>query len=380
MFSGKKHLSIDTRSTLFIAIPLALNFIGYAIALADWKTDWEKLVQAAKKEGQLTVYSSFARGPTAQAFTKQFPDIKYALVNNTGSQTANRVMAEKRAGKLLVDVVISGANTTYQVFYAAKILDPIKPALILPEVIDPSRWWQGKHWYVDAEAEYVFVYLGNVARVGSRNTKVVGANELQSYWDFLNPKWRSKIVARDIRKSGTGGDAARFFFHHPELGPNFLRRLFAEADMTLVGDSRQAVDWLAQGKFALGLFLGEVEKATAQGLPVDEFDPHNFKEGAPLGIGIGTITLINNAPHPNAARLFANWFLSREGQAAIQKEMVLSGSGADSMRVGISKDDVTPTYRRRDGAKYFFVARSEFNDMRPIYKVINDALAAAGKQ
>jgi ABC-type glycerol-3-phosphate transport system substrate-binding protein len=140
------------------------------------------------------------------------------------------------------------------------------------------------------------------------------------------------------------------------------------------------VDWLAQGKFALGLFLGEVDKAAAQGLPVDEFDPHNFKEGAPLGVGIGTITLISNGPHPSAARLFVNWFLSREGQAAIQKEMVLSGSGADSMRVDISKDEVSPTYRRREGAKYLFVARSEFNDMRPIYKVINEALSAAGKQ
>jgi len=110
---------------------------------------------------------------------------------------------------------------------------------------------------------------------------------------------------------------------------------------------------------------------------VDEFDPHEFKEGTPLGVGIGTIGLINNSPHPSAACLFANWFLSREGQAALQKEMVLSGSGADSMRVDIPKEDVSPTYRRRDSAKYLFVGRSELSDMRPIYKVVNDALAAA---
>ncbi len=352
----------------------------HGIAFADWRADWEALVQAAKKEGQVTVYSSFGRGPAAQAFTKRFPEIKYVLVNNTGSATANRVMAEKRAGKPLVDVVISGAATTFQVFHPAKILDPIKPALILPEVADPAGWWQKQHWYVDAEGEFVFVYLGNVSRVGSYNTQSIAANELRSYWDFVNPKWKGKVVARDIRKSGTGGDAARFFFHHPELGPTFLRRLFSETDLTLVGDSRQGVDWLAQGRFTLGLFFGEVEKATAQGLPVDEFDPHHFKEGAPLGIGVGTIVLIQSSPHPSAGRLFVNWFLSREGQAALQKEMVLSGTGADSMRVDISKEDVTPTYRRRDGAKYLFVGRSELSDMRPIHKVVNEALTAAGKR
>ncbi len=380
MFRVRKCRSGITGLAQFTYLVIAAQFFNNSVVVADWKADWEKLVQAANKEGQVTVYSSFARGPAAQAFTKQFSEIRYALVNNNGSQISNRVMAERRAGKALADVIISGANTNYQVFYAAKILDPIRPGLILPEVVSPSGWWQGKHWYVDAEAEYVFVYLGNVARVGSYSTKTVSAHELQSYWDFLNPRWKGKIVARDIRKSGTGGDAARFFFHQPELGPKFLRRLFSETAMTLVGDSRQGVDWLAQGKFALGLFLGEVEKATAQGLPVDEFDPHHFKEGAPLGVGIGTLAIVNNSPHPNAARLFVNWFLSREGQMAIQKEMVLSGSGADSMRVDIPKEDVTAAYRRRDGARYLFVARPEFNDMRPIYKAVNEALADAGKQ
>jgi len=365
------------RQTIALAV-FAATLIP-AIAMADSKDDWEALIQAAKKEGQVTIYSSFGRGPAAEAFTKRFPEIKYVLVNNTGSATANRIMAEKRAGNFLADVVISGANTTYRVCYAAKVLDPIKPALILPEVKDLSGWWQAKHWYVDAENEYIFVYLGNVARVGSYNTKSVTAAQLQSYWDFLSPRWKGRIVARDIRKSGTGGDAARFFLHNPELGANFLRRLFSEAELTLVGGSRQGIDWLAQGRFDLGLFFGGLDKAAAQGLAVNEFDPHVFKEGTPLGVGVGTIGLINNSPHPNAARLFVNWFLTREGQAALQKEMVLSGSGADSMRIDIPKEDVSPAYRRRDGAKYLFVGQSALSDMRPIRKIVNDALAAGAK-
>jgi hypothetical protein len=69
----------------------------------------------------------------------------------------------------------------------------------------------------------------------------------------LNPKWKSKIVATDV-KVGEGRNGARFIYHHPELGPQFLRRLFSEMDVTFSRDYRQAVDWLAQKRFSLWLF------------------------------------------------------------------------------------------------------------------------------
>ncbi len=119
--------------------------------------------------------------------------------------------------------------------------------------------------------------------------------------------------------------------------------------------------------------------AKEQGLPVDEFDPHFFKEGAPLGIGAGSVTLMRNAPHPNAAKLYINWLLSREGQIVIQEEVAREGSGADSMRLDIPKKDIPPAYRRREGANYLFVATPERTEMYPIYKLINKALATREK-
>jgi ABC-type Fe3+ transport system substrate-binding protein len=110
-------------------------------------------------------------------------------------------MSERRAGKYLVDVVSTGANPNYQVFYHAKILEPIRAAFLLPEVLDKSLWWQGKHLYVDPEGEYVLVYFGNVARVARPNTKLVKPAEFKSYWDFVNPKWTGKIeTARRIKQ------------------------------------------------------------------------------------------------------------------------------------------------------------------------------------
>jgi len=373
-------------TTFFIVLLLSPIVFGASAVKAQrakpvGQSEWEKTVRAAKREGQVTVYSG-SRGAALRArpFQKKYPGIKFVTVRITPSQLAQRVMAERRAKKYLVDVVTTGANPNYQLFYPAKLLDPIKPTLMLPEVLDKSLWFREKHFYIDEESKYVFVYYGNVARVGSYNSKLVKPAEFKSYWDFLKPKWKGKIVARDIRRPGSGGDATRFFYHNPELGPDFIRRLFSETDLTLVRSGRQALDWLATGKFQLGLFIGRVAEAKAQGLPVDELDPHRMKEGAPLGIGGGSLVLMKNAPHPNAATVFINWLLSREGQTAIQEEQARGGSGADSMRTDVPKDVVLSVYRRREGAKYLFVGTPERTNMKPIYAVVKKALATAKKR
>ena len=67
-------------------------------------------------------------------------------------------MAERRAGQFLVDVMLGAPGATYNSFYRGKTLDPMPPALLLPEVTDLSKWWKGTHRYVDPENQYVFVY------------------------------------------------------------------------------------------------------------------------------------------------------------------------------------------------------------------------------
>ncbi len=364
---------------LFSCLGLVQENFTVSAEEKPWQVEWANTVEAAKKEGQVTVYSTLRGLPRVRLFQKKYPQIKYVVVSGRGSQLAQRILAEWRAGKTIADVVSTGARTSYQTLHARNLLDPIKPAFILPEILDKSLWFQGKHRYVDPKGEYVFVYIGNVARAGSYNTRLVNPDQVKSYWDFLKPKFRGKIIARDIRSPGSGGDVMRFFYHHPELGPDFIRRLFSETEITLTRSNRQGIDWLSVGKFHLGLFLGRVQLAKEQGLPVDQFDPHLFKEGAPLGIGAGSLTLMRNAPHPNAAKVFINWLLSREGQITVQKEEARAGGGADSMRIDIPKKDISSVYRRRKGAKYLFVATSERTDMEPIYKLVNEALATKEK-
>jgi len=340
--------------------------------------DWERTLEAAKKEGQVTVYISGYEA-VLPYFEKEFPEIKVNAVRGRGNQLGQRLLSERRAEKYLADVASAGANPNYQQFYRAKALDPIKPALILSEVTDQTKWYLGKHQYSDPESQYVFNYVGS-ATYGAinYNTKLVNPAEFKSYWDLLNPRWRGKIEARDIREAGPGAGNTRFFYYHSELGAPFIRKLFGEMDTTLFRDFRQGPDWLATGKFAICFFC-DVDVLKRQGLPVDTFGPRVFKEGGGLVQQFGTLALVNRAPHPNAAKVFINWLLSRRGQIALQKSQATAESPADSLRIDIPKDDVPVASRRLEGIKYLDTGKPEWIDMKPILDVVKEALKAAGK-
>jgi len=340
--------------------------------------DWWRVVEAAKKEGQLTVYISGYEA-VLPFFEKEFPEIKLTAVTARGNQLGQRLLSERRAEKYLADVVSSGANPNYQVFYPAKALAPIKAALILPEVVDQTKWYLNKHQYSDPESQYVFNYVGS-ATYGAvnYNSKLVDIKEFKSYWDLLNSKWKGKIEARDIREAGPGAGNTRFFYYHSDLGPPFIRKLFGEMDATLFRDFRQGPDWLATGKFSICFFC-DVDVLKQQGLPVDTFGPRVFKEGGGLVQQFGTLSFVDRAPHPNAAKVFINWLLSRRGQIALQRSQANAESPADSLRIDIPKDDVPFQSRRLDGVRYLDTGRPEWIEMKPILDVVNEALKAAGK-
>jgi ABC-type Fe3+ transport system substrate-binding protein len=212
----------------------------------------------------------------------------------------------------------------------------------------------------------------------SYNTKLVDVKDIKSYWDLLNPKWKGKIISRDIRVPGPGSGNARLFYYLPDVGPSFIRKLYGEMDVTLFRDYRQGTDWLAVGKVALCFFC-EVDVSKQQGLPVDTFGPKVFKEGAGLVQQFGTLGLVNRAPHPNAAKVFINWLLSRKGQIALQKNMLNTENPTDSLRIDIPKDDIPILNRRFEGIKYLDTSRPEWQEMKPILDVMNEALKASGK-
>jgi len=367
-------------SVVLVATLLSAGHVWAADRTLPGEKEWMRTVAAAKKEGKLTIYGNPGADLHFREFQKKYPEIKVNTVIGYGSLIAPRLLTERRAGKHLVDIYTGGTNTLYKVVYRGKALQPLRPVLLLPEVLDQSKWWRGKHHYVDSEAQSIFIFEGTVqsGRVGYNN-KIVDPKEIRSYWDLLNSKWKGKIISADPMRGGISTQSLRFFYHNPDLGPDFIWRLFTEMDITISRNPRQVVDWLGRGKYSISLFVN-VFRGAHQGLPVSEMRAIAFKEGGFVDPTVGAVGLIRQAPHPNAAKVAINWLLSREGQIAFQKTLNNIGVVRESMREDIPKDIIPSADRRIKGHEYLFTNRSEWIEMTQILNHVRKALQQAKKK
>ena len=345
-------------------------------AKPTWETEWNETVEAAKKEGQVTI--SHTRGPFDMLFAefhKRYPGLKVVSVTGRGGDLISRIMAERRAGKYLTDMYLGSSGTPMDVLHPAKILEPVQSFMILPEVRDPSSWFQRQHHYADPEGKYIFVFEGVVRSDMAYNTTHVDPKEFSSYWDLLQPKWKGKIAAMDPKLPGFPSGLLQFAYYHPDLGSKFLRQLFGEMGITLSREGRQLVDWLAVGKFAIALApsASEVQASMKQGLPLARFEPWAFKEGVYMRATQGTLSILSQLPHRRAAKVFVNWLLSREGQTQYQKYF-LRIDPVFSLREDVAPDPTVEPYRPKPGDKFMAVYRSEFRDLQGAFKVIDEAL------
>jgi iron(III) transport system substrate-binding protein len=371
---------IRQKSLAFFSTALAALLAGSlpasVFAQGNWQAEWDKAMRAAESEGQLTLYGCcYEYDRVVEGFKKKYPKIKVAIVIGSGNQLATRILAERRGEKFLVDVIGSGANTLHDALYKAHALEPVKPMLILPEVLDPSKWYEGEHRYIDPEKRYIFAFVAN-SQSGQviYNSKQVNPAEFKSFWDLLNPKWKGKMASLDPTTFGMGA-TLQFFYFHPELGPAFLKKLYGDMQVTVSRDARQMTDWLSAGKYSLCIRCNagsEVGKAVQQKLPIGYLDTEDWKEGGSSSAAGGTLGIPSRAPHPNATKVFINWFLTREGQSALQK--FGRPDAHNSRRIDIPKDDVDAYNRLSEGKKYFDLAKPEYQDLTPIFKLVKEVL------
>ena len=121
-------------------IILSSSLVLAAEPKAAWQADWDKTLKAAEEERELVIYMTQAFEPVfREAFQKKYPKIKVTMVTGRGPELSQRVMNERRADKFMVDLYVSGNISPLTVFHRAKILEPVKPLLVLPEVVDTIR-------------------------------------------------------------------------------------------------------------------------------------------------------------------------------------------------------------------------------------------------
>lgn len=310
----------NTVATIIFSTALAVSSLAYAAETKPaWQVEWEKTIEAAKKEGKVVAglpNSADTRKNVGEAFAKRFPGIELEIASARGPANAAKITAEHAAGVRYFDLLVSGTSTPFNLS-SAGVLDPIEPLLILPEVRDPKRWFGGHVW-LDNARRFVHGFQSFQSDNFWHNPTLLNADELRSYDDLLQPKWKGKIGYLDPRSGG--GGSATWAFLLKIKGEEFLRR-FAAQDLMLSRDQRQLAEMLAKGKvpFTVGLSYYTFAPFLKAGLPVKPLP--DMKEGSYISCGSGALTVARVSPHPNATKVFVNWLLSREGQEVYGKAM-----------------------------------------------------------
>jgi iron(III) transport system substrate-binding protein len=269
---------------------------------------------------------------------KHFEDkfgIRTVVSTGGGSKQTDRILAERSAGKHTVDILMIGGTSAVLRLLPNGVLDPIAPIFFHPDVVDESKWLQRRHLYSDPEEKYVFAFSGTadlspvLMRFNTSKLPIEEAKKIDSVWAFLDKRFAGKIVAIPPTTGGAGGT----YFTvpvHPDLGEKYLRRFFdRELKVAFTEDYRQIADGVAMGKYTMAIFVGsagrDIDRLGKQGLPVASFThiiDKPLKERPIVG-GSGAannIMVANQRPHPNAASLFVNWFLSKDGQTVMHSQ------------------------------------------------------------
>jgi ABC-type Fe3+ transport system substrate-binding protein len=342
-------LSVGFSALLFVCTATLFG----AESQSDWQQRWDKAMSGAKKEGMVVVWGppgELIRKAMSEGFKKAFPEIPIEYSGGRGGEQATRIKAERDGGVYGVDVFLSGTTTANNQMIPMKALDPIEPALILPEVTDTKNWRDNALEFSDEATRLDLVFVSQLKVLIIYHPGEVKPEEIDEFSKLLNPKWKGKFVINDPLPSGAGNVTFRWMWRvlGPEKAKDYYRKIRANAG-SVDRDQRRQIEWVAQGKYAFLLapsdgVLGQLLK---RGLKVGILP--EFKDyGTYLNASFGSAMLLNKAPHPNAATVFLNWMLGKEGQTAWSKAM-----DHLSKRVDVPTDHLSPYIIPPASAKYF---------------------------
>jgi iron(III) transport system substrate-binding protein len=299
---------------------------------------WNALVAAARQEGTVVVLgppTPELRRRAPEAFQQRF-GVTLEYVGQASGDFGPRLGSERSAGVYSADVVVAGANTMYEVLAGngqiengvMGMLAPLRPALILPEVLDNAKYRTGKPLFMDPAEQYVLRTANYTNHDVVINTDYVQPTEIQSWQDLLKPEFRGKIAAYDPTIAGAGISAAVYMYER--LGPDYVKRLFVDQDVVFTRDHRQTADMLAHGTRPIAMYIqGQaVGDLQDQGFPVAAL-PHLQGLAPAVTGGFSYVGLLDHAPHPNAAKLFVNWMTSRDGQQVWQDAQLQASTRND---------------------------------------------------
>lgn len=323
-----------------------------------WEDELQKTTEAARREGKVVIYMT-AGAEVRTALVKSFGEksgVALEATSVSGNQMSERLIRERKAGLYLADIYIGGATTPITILKPAGVFENLETSFILPELKDPEiikrTWWDGSLLWVDQDHKVIalLAYAQDWALI---NTEIVKVEEIKALKDLLNPKWKGKIVMFDPTTTGAGGQLFGALATYI-TGLDYWRE-FAKQEPVILGDHRLMVEWVARAKYSIAVAPrpNEVQEFQKAGAPILLLPPPT--EGIHLVAGSGTAALINQAPHPSAARLFINWLLSKEGLTIFSQAF-----GSPSARLDVPTNFLPPDRIRQPGVRYIWAGGEDY--------------------
>jgi iron(III) transport system substrate-binding protein len=262
----------------------------------------DRLIAGAKKEGELTIYTSAQvedMGALTGAFEKKY-GIKVNIWRAGSEKVLQRALTEARAGRFAVDVIETN-GPELETLHREKLVQQVKSphlADLIPAAIRPHGEWVGTRLNVFTQAY---------------NTRLVKKEELpKSFEELAHPRWKGKlgIEAEDADwLSGVLGQLGE------ARGTQIFRDIVAKNGVSVRKGHTLLTQLVVSGEvpFALTVYNYKAEQFKSQGAPIEWFS---------IGTAIARpngIAIPKRAPHPHAAVLFFDFEISQEGQQILAK-------------------------------------------------------------
>jgi iron(III) transport system substrate-binding protein len=309
---------------------------------------WDAIVKAAIAEGSVEVHGGPGRiysEALTEGFRRAYPAIKLNFTGSSGRDAIPKITREREAGLYNWDVYVGGTPSILQTLKSAGAFAPLRPALVDPEVADDSAWYGGLDGgWMDKEGQYVLGFELTVSPVVYVNWDVVSHDDLKTYADLMKPQFAGKIVWDDPRLPGQGVASAQVLLIN--FGETFLGDLYAKQKIAYTSNPRQNAEWVVRGQYPIGIATAaeELKPFQEQGLGKKILPFDGVLPKPAYGPGFGTVSLMDRAPHPNAAKLYINWLLSKDGQTAYGR------TGHNSRRLDVQHP--APEMLPKEGVRY----------------------------
>lgn len=278
---------------------------------------WQKVVEAARKEGKVSIYSFSMIADVAIVTAKAFED-RYGLdvdiIGGRGAEFVERIKTEQRVGQVVADIMEASSTHTLNIKMAGGTVSSEN----IPVLREKDVWRVSP---LAADSEGHLLVQRSMHLVPWVNTNLVKqGQEPKAYRDLLKPEWKGKMLFPDPAVSTGAYNVFMPLIDKGYLDNDYVRAL-KNQDLKFVPGTRDIAAGLSRGEALFGLLATDVDAApfVKEGAPIRAIP---MEEG--ISINLSAVTRVKNGPHPNAALLFMNWILGPEGQEVYSKVIGLA--------------------------------------------------------